>query len=352
MGPYPVGVKTVTIVDPSRTTPGHTSPRALVTEIWYPAKESARAMSNETYVLHDYLPDDLKGTISAEALGQVETAAHRDAPVRDDGDTYPLIIFSHGKGGIRMQSNFYTVTLASHGFVVVSPDHEGDTLVDLLREGDVNVNTTLDSFVDRPKDVLFLLDTFTRLPSTDPLQPIIDVERIGVTGHSFGAITSLRSAGMDARIDAVVAQAPAGYTLTQTDVPTMLEDYGIPLMIQSAGLDRTLPEDPHATSLWEHFHTPRYWLRMPTAGHFTFSDLCVLDVEAIDAAIDLDVSNVLTDGCGMENISTVQAFPIINNYGVGLFNRYLRDSAGTDRWLQAGRADELTAGAAIVLSEP
>jgi len=352
LGPYPVGVMTVVLVDPTRMTPGLTTPRTLTTEIWYPARESSRTTSTETYVLHDYLPEDLKGMITPAALGELPTPAHRNAEPRDDGDTYPLIVFSHGLGGIRLQSNYYTVALASHGYVVVSPDHEGDTLVDLLRAGTVNANTTLDSFVDRPLDVIFLMDHFTSMPAGDALGRIINGDRIGVTGHSFGAITSLRVAGMDARVDAVVAQTPGGYVIAQTDVPTRLEDYGIPVMLQSAGMDRTLPEDPHATSVWEHLVSPRFFIRLPTAGHFTYSDLCVLDVEAIDAAVALDASNVLTDGCGDTNIAAADAYPVINNYAVGLFNRYLRDSAGTGEWLRAERAAQLRPGAATVLSEP
>ena len=61
-----------------------------------------------------------------------------------DAETYasvrfPVVIFSHGKGGLRQQSTFYTAVLASHGYVVVSPDHEGDTIVELLRKDGVDI---------------------------------------------------------------------------------------------------------------------------------------------------------------------------------------------------------------------
>ncbi|MBI5495572.1 MAG: hypothetical protein HY904_11160 [Deltaproteobacteria bacterium] len=325
-GPYPVGVRTVTLVDPTRTTPGYTAPRQLVCEIWYPAVEASRTLPRVEYVLHDQLPDDMKAQIAPEALGTLQTDAARDADIRADSDRYPVVVFSHGKGGIRMQSTFLTVALASHGHVVISPDHEADTLVDLLREGDVELNTTYDSFIDRPLDVMFILDQVEAGDALSWLRPIADMEHVGLAGHSFGALTTMRVSGLDGRVDAEVAQAPAGYALVQVDVPTQLEQYGIPVMLQSAGMDRTLPEDPSATSLWAHLRSPRYFLRMPTAGHFTFSDLCVFDVAAIDAAIPLDVSNVLTDGCGTDNIRPEVAFPIIRHYAVGLFNGYLRSS--------------------------
>ncbi|MEW5853306.1 MAG: hypothetical protein AB2A00_31290 [Myxococcota bacterium] len=351
-GPYPVGVRTITLVDPSRMTPGHTTPRKLVCEVWYPAVEAARGQPGVAYDLHDALPDDMKPTIPAEALGVLQTDAVQDAEPRHDGRPFPLVIFSHGKGGIRMQSTFYTVALASHGYVVVAPDHEGDTLPDTLREGELNINTTVDSFVDRPQDVMFLLDHFEALPSGDFLSGLIDMDRVGVSGHSFGAITSFRAAGMDYRIKAVVAQTPAGYTLMQVDVGTPMEQWGIPLMIQSADLDRTLPVDPHSLSTWEHMVSPRFFLRLATGGHFTYSDLCILDVEAIDAALEIDVSNVLTDGCGEENVSPEVAFPVIRHYGIGLFNTYLRDSPGTGALLTAAEGTRLGGAEVSFIGEP
>ena len=36
---------------------------------------------------------------------------------------FPLVVFSHGYGGLRTQSSFLTAHLASWGFVVAAPDH-------------------------------------------------------------------------------------------------------------------------------------------------------------------------------------------------------------------------------------
>ncbi len=40
---------------------------------------------------------------------------------------FPLVIYSHGNGGLRYVSAFLTEHLASHGFVVMAPDHTGNT---------------------------------------------------------------------------------------------------------------------------------------------------------------------------------------------------------------------------------
>jgi predicted dienelactone hydrolase len=337
MGPYPVGVRTVVFEDPNRETPGREGqPRRLVCEVWYPAVEATRGQPTETYVLYDHLPESLRDGLTPEALGELATAAVRDAQPRAN-EQFPTIIFSHGKGGVRQQSTFYTVALASHGYVVVAPDHEGDTMVELLEAGDVDVTSTIDSYFLRPGDVSFLIRELDALDESDPLQPLIDTSVVGVTGHSFGALTSFRSAGSDARVTAIVGQTPAGVGLVEAGLEVQVEDFGIPYMIQAGGKDRTLPKEDHADTLWDDMVAPRYYLNLRSAGHFTYSDLCILDVEAIDEALDVDASNVLTDGCGEENLSSERAFPVINHYSVGFFNAYLRGSTDSLELLTEAR---------------
>jgi predicted dienelactone hydrolase len=333
MGPYPVGVRTITFVDHSRETPGQEGPRTLVCEVWYPATEATRDLPGEDYVVIEQVPQDVRDMypgIDAEALGALSTTAVRDANARLN-EKFPLIVFSHGKGGIRMQSTFYTVALASHGYVVISPDHEGDTLVNLLLDGDVEITSTVDSFILRPQDASFLIRELDNLDESDPLKPILDMDRVGITGHSFGALTSFRTAGMDARIDALVAHTPVGIGLVNADLEVKVEDFNIPTMIASGGMDETLPADLHAESMWEAMPEPKFHLHLQRGGHFTYSDLCIMDVPKIQEALgdDVDVEKVLNDGCGDQNTPPELARPAINHYSIGFFNSYLRDSAAT-----------------------
>jgi len=336
-GPYAVGVRTLTFFDDSRTTNDSGNPRKLTVEVWYPATDEARDATDE-YLLWDFLAEEQQPLFEPDDFGALVAGALRDAPVRDQ-ETYPVIMFSHGKGGIRMQSTFYTPYLASHGYVVVSPDHEGDTLVELLdelqTEGDIGISSTTDSFIDRPIDISFVMSELENLDANDPLKSIISVDDdgkldpVGMTGHSFGALTSFRTAGFDWRIDAVVAQTPVGIGLVELALEVPVAEMGIPYMIQNAGMDRTLPADLHADSVWEAMVPPRFSLTLSEAGHFTYSDMCVLDLAAIDEALEIDASNVLEDGCGPENIGTDAAFPVIRHYAVGFFNGYLRHSPGS-----------------------
>jgi dienelactone hydrolase len=350
-GPYPVGVRHYTLVDDFRIEengPNAGHPRTLPLEVWYPAVEAARDADKETIYLFNELPPDLQEGLTIDDLGALPTIAARDADVRhDDDDTYPLVIFSHGKGGTRLQSNFYTAYLASHGYVVVAPDHSGDTIVELLREvkaaGTIEADSTVEALVYRPEDIIAILDL---LPDVldDELNARVDYDHVGVSGHSFGAITSFLSASGDIRIDAIVPQCPGSQELIGLQMRTPLSEMRIPMLIQSAGQDGTLPEDTNAQPLFEHMPTPKGWLSLQRAGHFTYSDLCVLDVVAINAVLGIDVSNVLDDGCGPDALPTDVAFPVIRSSAIGFFNEHLRGSTDSAKFLSQGDVDRLAPG--------
>lgn len=342
LGPYAVGVRTVTLSDLRRTKTssitGEITPRKLVTEIWYPADEDARGGPGRVYRAPDILTPDLIERIGDVSFISLPTTAVENAEPRREGEKFPLVIFSHGNGGVRMQSTYYTIALASHGYIVVAPDHTDDTLADFIRRGGFMPGELIASYDDRSNDVRFLIDHFTKLGGGDPLAGLVDVEQIGTSGHSFGGVISIRSAGLDRRVKAVVAQAPAGYTLAWIGVETPLPEIGVPIEIQSGARDETTPQDPHAVSLWENMAPPRWWLSLETAGHFTFSDLCVFDLRAIEGATMVGIGDVLDDGCGPNALAPEVAYPLIRHFAIALFNTHLRRSPMSAAFLDRAAA--------------
>ncbi|MFO0727273.1 MAG: dienelactone hydrolase family protein [Myxococcota bacterium] len=333
-GPFPVGVETVVIEDPARTSSTGV-PRRLVVELWYPAAESARGGPGTDYRFVDALPADKAALLGERALGSLHTEAVRGAPIAEEGEDFPLVLFSHANGALRMQSTYLTVPLASHGFVVAAPDHAGNTLTELLASDEVDVGAQLLSFQDRPRDLGVVLDALLRAQVAPKIAARIDPSAIGTLGHSFGAVTAIRTAGLEPRIRAVVAQAPAGYDVAWLDLERPLNALGIPVMIEVGGLDHTLPGDAVLDSYRPWLGAPHYLARFSTAGHFSFSDLCTIDVEAA-AAIGVNVGSFLSDGCGPENMPSSVAFPLFRRLSIGLFNHALRRSPGSAAYLGAG----------------
>jgi predicted dienelactone hydrolase len=351
MGPFAVGVRTVVYEDASRPKPDGT-PRILTTEIWYPAVQSTRGAPTVSYDIESQFTEEQQASIGVGTIPLLQTAAVRDAtPTRAHG-TFPLIIFSHGQAAIRWQSTYYTVLLASHGYIVVSTDHEGGTLYDVVRGQLQDTGVGLET---RPQDARLLINRMLRIKSDDPLYGLIDADRIGVTGHSFGAITAMRVAAMDSRVKLIVPQAPFDASLILLD----LHMPQIPMQIQGANEDQTLPWDDNVVpTMVEVKKTGKPWslLGITHGGHFTFSDLCAFDLANIADRVQLDipganVRKVLEDGCGPTAPLASVAQPLINHFAVAFFNGYFKGSRGSLDLMTQAQADALGGGTGVATFE-
>lgn len=111
----------------------------------------------------------------------------------------PVIISSHGFGSYRGH-NSLAKHLASHGFVVATPEHIGSSLgyrEGFLR-GDVDLLLSPIEYLSRPLDGIYLLDHLEKLVKTDPFwKKAINLQQVGVIGNSFGGTTALALAGAE-----------------------------------------------------------------------------------------------------------------------------------------------------------
>ncbi len=145
---------------------------------------------------------------------------------RESAGPFPVVIFSHGLGGSRESSAFLGDHWAAHGYVVVYVQHPGsDTEVwsrGLVPGPGLKSAVNPENSAHRVLDVKFALHELSRLNREDELwQGRLDLNRVGVAGHSYGAFTSLALAGQifrgrdgreislaDSRIKAAVALSP------------------------------------------------------------------------------------------------------------------------------------------------
>lgn len=165
----------------------------------------------------------------------------------------PLIVFSHGLGGSANMYSYFGDHLASHGYFVIHPQHAGSDAEVVRQGGQVALQlatTQIHNYVDRPLDIGYVLDQVSSL-RRDPLLRNVDMSKVAVAGHSFGAYTALAAVGQtvttngcqlsfrDARIKAALAMSSQGVgTIGLTEqswrairVPVMTmtgsEDYGL-----------------------------------------------------------------------------------------------------------------------------
>ncbi len=140
--------------------------------------------------------------------------------------------------------------LASHGFVVVTIDHTADTLWDLLDGHEASL--------DAAQLALRVADLELAIDVSSPALASADRSRLGVFGHSFGAVTVGRLAQQDARVQAAAALAAP---MENPLIPGVkVSEFADPLMFLVAREDNSATRDA-----WK--------LEIADAGHWSESDL-------------------------------------------------------------------------------
>ncbi len=192
-GDYKVGVKTLSLTDPGRidilnvtddATP--TYDRPLTVELWYPAAADTQSGTVYDTVIRNGDPAQLHGMAARDA-----------APLT--GETFPVVVISHGYPGNRMLMSHLGENLASKGYVTVSIDHTDSTYSDQAAFGSTLVN--------RPLDQRFVLDQMADAAVVgDGVAAMADTANAAVVGYSMGGYGALIYSG-------------AGVTQTSVDYP-------------------------------------------------------------------------------------------------------------------------------------
>jgi predicted dienelactone hydrolase len=97
----------------------------------------------------------------------------------------PLIVVSHGNWGSRFSQGWLALELVGAGYVVLSTSHPGTIGDDQTAAGRYRL-------WDRSRDVSFAVDEVLKNPKWAAL---VDADRIGFAGHSFGGWTGVSLAG-------------------------------------------------------------------------------------------------------------------------------------------------------------
>ncbi len=123
----------------------------------------------------------------------------------------PLVVLSHGFAADRRFLTYVGKHLASHGLTVVALEHVGsnvealnNTPIDPAALEEPSRILPASEFLDRPRDVSYVLDRLTWMEQVSPmLGGKFDPERVVLLGHSLGGYTGFALAGAQLDLSAL-----------------------------------------------------------------------------------------------------------------------------------------------------
>lgn len=225
-GRYAIGTFQQQLVDESREETKSPEPgdkRELMINVWYPVDhEAAKGLPLEHY------PAELGEAISLvfgippqvfSYLDTIPTHVVTGAKVSAVESSYPVLLFSPGVRSARFQSMTAIEELVSHGYIVVGIDHPYTSAQVTFPDGHgvaYEANPEFDTSEElyqynvqgvgiRAADASFVLDTLTQWNKHDPNQLLegkLDLDRVGIFGHSYGGATTAEALAQDDRFKA------------------------------------------------------------------------------------------------------------------------------------------------------
>ena len=249
----------------------------------------------------------LETFVGNKAYRQVNVTVWYPQPVAG-GETFPLVLFLHGGLGLETSNESLYLELASHGYVVWAIGHPHHALwtrdtdgritfvnrdysralqrEDARSDGQQSFSYYQEWMAIRTGDINLVLDTILQqaVNGAAGVYRLVDVERIGVMGHSLGGAAALAIPRQRTNIAAVIAlEAPFLYDIVGVangEFVWLEEAYPSPVL------------NIYSDSSWEYLHEwPQYGrnaallteppatvynLHLPGAGHFSLTDLVLV----------------------------------------------------------------------------
>jgi predicted dienelactone hydrolase len=298
-GSYDVGRVTYDWIDAERLNPYAPDARTkqeLAVWLWYPAEAVTSSQTAE------YLPSYWRSALESHQgfvmsrllsrdLSRVKSHSWSDAAVSRQEAMYPVIVLRAGGGALSSDYTSIAEDLASHGYVVVSVDAPYRTVVTAFPDGRVALRNTQSDFDSMPcaaaekpatqamevwvEDVKFVLQRLKELNLNDPsgrFEGRLDLQRVGIVGHSLGGATAAQFCHDD-------PQCKAGIDIDGIPFGTVVQEslHQPFFFILSDHRKETGPEAPIVAGKMESIYRKlpadtRWQVMIDGANHFSFSD--------------------------------------------------------------------------------
>ncbi|MFD0713052.1 alpha/beta hydrolase family protein [Paenibacillus sp. GCM10027626] len=344
-GPYKVGTVTYNWKDENREetyAPGTGDKRELMIQIWYPADPGAKGkldpyVSNADIFAEGYSMALHRPKLLFTSIGFVKTNALENVTLSNKEQKYPVLIFSHSLNGVKNQNTFQIEHLVSNGYIVVGIDHTYNSTTSIFPDGRVvhfvpQESNTID-YLDQLNegwvaDAKFVLDQVEKLASNDPDHRFtgrMDLDRIGMFGHSFGGATTTQMVMTDSRIKAAINMDGGLYGKLRIPADGLKKPFlmmsaddtlaGTKNMsdanIAAQGTTRKELDKFFADTFVRYEHVAaggNYWMKINNMKHMGFSDTYLL--------------SPLYER--MEGVDVKKVHRLINDYSLDFFNHYLK----------------------------
>ncbi len=302
-GHFAVGRTTYAWLNNTQTdelAPSPGAKREVVVWIWYPSAAAKSA------ALVEYLPAAWRSALALHSgalmsqfltrdLSLVRTHSTSDPEVSPEQRSYPVVIMRAGGGALTTDYTTLAEDLASHGYIVVGFDAPYRTFVVVLQSNRVVIrpptndpenlqpgqaNRLINSLLLMwTSDTNFVVSQLQSLNAVDPSGKFtgrLDMQRLGMFGHSFGGAQALQFCHDDPR-------CKAGIDIDGAPYGSVVQD-GLkqPFMFILSDHSREL-SDPASTkiradfqSIYDRLPNGRLFITIRGANHFSFSDQMLL----------------------------------------------------------------------------